>query len=156
MMGVSVLWSTGDNGVGAEGYCLNSSRDFGTSADYPIFNPSFPATCPYVTSVGATQINISAVRACELDPCVSADAVSLTCLDTHRDSWLRTVQTVLGRWLLERLRTSQLPANRCGGLLDKLPSPLLLFHLQRLRSWVPRPLREWVCHPLRFSDHSGC
>ncbi|EPT03314.1 hypothetical protein FOMPIDRAFT_1158787 [Fomitopsis schrenkii] len=62
MMGVSVLWSTGDNGVGTEGYCLNSSGDFGTGTDFPIFNPSFPATCPYVTSVGATQINISATR----------------------------------------------------------------------------------------------
>ena len=76
-MGVSVLWSTGDDGVGAEGYCLNSSGDFGMGDSYPIFNPSFPATCPYVTSVGATQINISAVRCCYLGSRVLADIVSL-------------------------------------------------------------------------------
>ncbi|KZT63388.1 subtilisin-like protein [Daedalea quercina L-15889] len=60
MMGVTVLWSTGDYGVAAlGGQCLNSTGSLGTGSGYPIFGPSFPATCPYVTSVGATEINTS-------------------------------------------------------------------------------------------------
>ncbi|EMC93369.1 hypothetical protein BAUCODRAFT_113640 [Baudoinia panamericana UAMH 10762] len=61
MMGVSVLYSSGDYGVaGNGGQCIN-----GTGADanytapgaaYGRFNPSFPGTCPYVTAVGATQV----------------------------------------------------------------------------------------------------
>ncbi|KIY49300.1 subtilisin-like protein [Fistulina hepatica ATCC 64428] len=46
LMGVTVLYSSGDNGV------AGSPSDGGNR-----FNPSFPATCPYVTSVGATQVN---------------------------------------------------------------------------------------------------
>ncbi|KAF4612802.1 hypothetical protein D9613_011842 [Agrocybe pediades] len=56
LMGVTVIYSSGDNGVaGNAGVCLmpdGSETDYGS-----IFNPSFPSTCPYVTSVGATQIN---------------------------------------------------------------------------------------------------
>ncbi|KAJ6476108.1 subtilisin-like protein [Mycena sanguinolenta] len=55
MMGTSIFYSSGDNGVaGNGGVCLNSTLqavDNGT-----VFNPSFPSTCPFVTSVGATQI----------------------------------------------------------------------------------------------------
>ena len=46
LRGISVLESSGDEGVGAS--CLSSD---GTT---PQFNPIFPATCPYVTSVGGT------------------------------------------------------------------------------------------------------
>jgi tripeptidyl-peptidase-1 len=46
MRGVSVLESSGDTGVGAA--CLNQD------GKTPQFNPVFPATCPYVTSVGGT------------------------------------------------------------------------------------------------------
>ena len=52
-MGVTVLFPSGDSGVG--GYCLTPSGD--ESPDGTIFDPDFPSTCPYVTSVGATQIN---------------------------------------------------------------------------------------------------
>lgn len=60
LMGVSVLYSSGDYGVaGNGGQCIN-----GTGPDAPYesgklggrFNPSFPGTCPYITSVGATQV----------------------------------------------------------------------------------------------------
>ncbi|KAJ6527095.1 subtilisin-like protein [Mycena capillaripes] len=55
MMGTSVFYSSGDDGVaGNGGVCLNSTLqpvDNGT-----VFNPGFPSTCPFVTSVGATQI----------------------------------------------------------------------------------------------------
>ena len=54
LMGVTVLFASGDNGVaGLQNICLNS--DGSQSADGKLFSPSFPGTCPYVTSVGATQ-----------------------------------------------------------------------------------------------------
>ncbi|KAF8800106.1 subtilisin-like protein [Phlegmacium glaucopus] len=56
LMGVTVIFSSGDNGVaGNAGVCLNA--DGSQSDDGQTFNPGFPATCPYVTSVGGTQIN---------------------------------------------------------------------------------------------------
>lgn len=60
LMGVSVLYSSGDYGVGGNGgQCID-----GAGPDAPYingtlggrFNPSFPGTCPYITSVGATQV----------------------------------------------------------------------------------------------------
>ncbi|KAF9222476.1 subtilisin-like protein [Gyrodon lividus] len=55
LMGVTVLYSSGDNGVaGNTKLCLNS--DGSQTSDGKIFNPSFPSTCPYVTAVGATQV----------------------------------------------------------------------------------------------------
>ncbi|KAG8220430.1 peptidase S8/S53 domain-containing protein [Butyriboletus roseoflavus] len=56
LMGVTILYSSGDNGVaGNNDLCLNP--DGTQSANGKIFNPSFPPTCPYVTSVGATQLS---------------------------------------------------------------------------------------------------
>jgi tripeptidyl-peptidase-1 len=74
-MGVTFLFSSGDYGVaGSNGYCLNAGGTYGQvmllsivclitccigteSPSGTIFNPSFPSTCPYVTSVGATQMS---------------------------------------------------------------------------------------------------
>ncbi|KAK6596575.1 Pro-kumamolisin [Botrytis cinerea] len=47
--GVSVLFGSGDNGVGADGTCI-SNVDNSTT-----FLAMFPSTCPYVTSVGGTK-----------------------------------------------------------------------------------------------------
>ncbi|KAH9474907.1 Aorsin [Psilocybe cubensis] len=56
LMGVTVLFSSGDNGVaGNSDLCLED--DGSQTEEGPIFNPSFPSSCPYVTSVGATQVN---------------------------------------------------------------------------------------------------
>ncbi|KDQ54047.1 hypothetical protein JAAARDRAFT_72123 [Jaapia argillacea MUCL 33604] len=56
LMGVTVLYSSGDYGVaGNHGLCINDQG--GESYGGTIFNPTFPSGCPYVTSVGATQIN---------------------------------------------------------------------------------------------------
>ncbi|THH07970.1 hypothetical protein EW146_g9146 [Bondarzewia mesenterica] len=56
MMGTTVLYSSGDNGVaGNGGVCLTA--DGTPSNNGTKFNPDFPVTCPYVTAVGATQIN---------------------------------------------------------------------------------------------------
>jgi len=63
MMGSSILYSSGDYGVaGNGGQCIDpTSPPAGinatyTNGSYGIFNPSFPASCPYVTAVGATQV----------------------------------------------------------------------------------------------------
>jgi len=55
LMGVTILYSSGDYGVaGNGGLCLNSNGRQTTGGK--IFNPSFPGTCPYITSVGATMV----------------------------------------------------------------------------------------------------
>ncbi|KZT22937.1 subtilisin-like protein [Neolentinus lepideus HHB14362 ss-1] len=55
LMGTTVLYSSGDNGVaGNSDLCLGPDGD--QSYDAVGFNPSFPGTCPYITSVGATQV----------------------------------------------------------------------------------------------------
>ncbi|CAK5272853.1 unnamed protein product [Mycena citricolor] len=55
MMGVTIVYSSGDGGVAGNGdICLNA--DGSQSYDGKMFNPSFPSTCPFVTAVGATQI----------------------------------------------------------------------------------------------------
>ncbi len=48
--GISVLFGSGDDGVGHEGKCM--SRD---GSRKRAFLPSFPATCPFVTAVGSTR-----------------------------------------------------------------------------------------------------
>jgi len=56
MLGTSVLYSSGDDGVAGGGdLCLNT-RGQATSSGTR-FNPGFPVTCPFITAVGATQIN---------------------------------------------------------------------------------------------------
>lgn len=47
--GVSVLFSSGDSGVGANGTCFSN-----TDPSKAMFIPAFPAGCPWVTTVGGT------------------------------------------------------------------------------------------------------
>jgi tripeptidyl-peptidase-1 len=55
LLGTTVLYSSGDYGVaGNGGLCLND--DGSQSKAGQRFNPGFPAGCPYVTAVGATQV----------------------------------------------------------------------------------------------------
>ncbi|KAJ6575874.1 peptidase S8/S53 domain-containing protein [Mycena sp. CBHHK59/15] len=55
LMGVTFLYSSGDNGVaGNSALCLNADGSQSTSGTR--FNPTFPGSCPYITSVGATQV----------------------------------------------------------------------------------------------------
>lgn len=57
LQGTSIVISSGDSGVsGPAGDdntngCLNGTAGVGT-----VFSPDFPATCPYVTAVGATYL----------------------------------------------------------------------------------------------------
>lgn len=48
MQGVSVVVASGDSGVSSSGGCLGDEAK--------IFSPDFPATCPYITTVGATYL----------------------------------------------------------------------------------------------------
>ncbi|KAJ7505931.1 subtilisin-like protein [Mycena galericulata] len=55
LLGSSVFYSSGDNGVaGNGGVCLDSNLQ--PADDGTVFNPGFPSTCPFVTSVGATEV----------------------------------------------------------------------------------------------------
>jgi len=63
MMGVTVIYSSGDYGVaGNGGVCINGAGFNASNTDGSSgrFNPSFPGTCPYVTVIGATQIKVNA------------------------------------------------------------------------------------------------
>lgn len=64
LQGVSILYSSGDFGVaGNGGVCIDTQTGAYNNGSKGLFNPSFPGTCPYVTSVGATQVmNGSTVR----------------------------------------------------------------------------------------------
>ncbi|THG96319.1 hypothetical protein EW026_g5491 [Hermanssonia centrifuga] len=56
LMGVTVLYSSGDTGVAGRGnLCLFPNGTQSTSGK--IFSPKFPSTCPFITSVGATQVS---------------------------------------------------------------------------------------------------
>lgn len=57
LQGVSVIYSSGDFGVaGNGGVCLSENGTAFTDGKSGKFAPSFPGGCPWVTSVGATQI----------------------------------------------------------------------------------------------------
>jgi tripeptidyl-peptidase-1 len=57
LQGVSILYSSGDFGVaGNSGQCISPETGAYNNGSSGIFNPSFPGTCPYITSVGATMI----------------------------------------------------------------------------------------------------
>ena len=56
LAGTTILYSSGDFGVaGNGGQCIGPDGKYNDGKS-GMFNPSFPGTCPYVTSVGATQI----------------------------------------------------------------------------------------------------
>ncbi|KAF2232319.1 subtilisin-like protein [Viridothelium virens] len=57
LAGTTILYSSGDYGVAGNGNeCIASNGSFINGDLGGTFNPSFPGTCPYVTSVGATQV----------------------------------------------------------------------------------------------------
>ncbi|OCH89925.1 subtilisin-like protein [Obba rivulosa] len=56
MLGTTILYSSGDDGVaGGDGECLSTRGQESESGT--TFNPDFPVSCPFVTGVGATQVN---------------------------------------------------------------------------------------------------
>jgi tripeptidyl-peptidase-1 len=69
LQGVSIVASSGDFGV------ASPPGDIGTDGltgclgpDAKIFDPQFPSTCPYVTSVGGTQIQGTQILADGTEP----------------------------------------------------------------------------------------
>ena len=59
LQGVSVIYASGDSGVSNRGECIYPSNmtNYTQIGLYPgAFSPSFPAACPYLTSVGATMV----------------------------------------------------------------------------------------------------
>ncbi|MCJ1419206.1 hypothetical protein MMC32_005559 [Xylographa parallela] len=57
MLGTTFLYSSGDYGVaGNGGQCIDPTTGQYNNGTSGKFNPSFPGTCPYILSVGATQI----------------------------------------------------------------------------------------------------
>ncbi|KAH8820611.1 peptidase S8/S53 domain-containing protein [Xylogone sp. PMI_703] len=60
LAGTTFLFSSGDSGVaGNRGQCCTRAKCAGgtyNSGTSGSFNPGFPSSCPYVTSVGATQV----------------------------------------------------------------------------------------------------
>jgi tripeptidyl-peptidase-1 len=55
LMGVTVIYSSGDYGVAG-----NSNDCIGENGIEDVFHPEFPASCPYVLTVGGTQIAANA------------------------------------------------------------------------------------------------
>lgn len=66
LQGVSVLFASGDSGVanrynaGYNNSCLNEELGY-VDQEGKRFSPSFPATCPYITAVGATDLRNSSI-----------------------------------------------------------------------------------------------
>lgn len=50
LRGVSMLFSSGDSGVGRNGTCYSND-----GKNTSMFTPVFPASCPYITTVGGTR-----------------------------------------------------------------------------------------------------
>lgn len=54
LRGVSTLVASGDSGVGDGAQCLTNDNPANTGAKAVRFQPEFPASCPFVTTVGGT------------------------------------------------------------------------------------------------------
>lgn len=55
LKGVTVVVASGDTGVQGQTGCIANPQNNTASA----FAPAFPASCPYVTAVGATQVDFA-------------------------------------------------------------------------------------------------
>lgn len=59
-MGTSFLFASGDHGVaGTFRHCINGTgpdAPYGNSSAGGRFSPGFPSSCPYVTSIGGTEV----------------------------------------------------------------------------------------------------
>lgn len=56
LQGVSVIYASGDSGVSNRGECIAPANGTGQYDNTGAFSPSYPASCPWLTSVGATQV----------------------------------------------------------------------------------------------------
>jgi tripeptidyl-peptidase-1 len=61
LAGTTFLYCSSDYGVaGSGGKCIDPTTGLANDGTSGLFAPSFPSTCPYVLSVGATQIKMNA------------------------------------------------------------------------------------------------
>ncbi|KAI0787653.1 subtilisin-like protein [Fomes fomentarius] len=84
LMGMTFLYASGDNGVAsnAENLCLAANGS--TVVGEGNFLPNFPATCPYVTAVGATQVDPGkSVRSADTPPLSVSVSVSISLTFLH-------------------------------------------------------------------------
>ncbi|KAH9478356.1 Tripeptidyl-peptidase sed1 [Psilocybe cubensis] len=60
LMGVTVLYSAGNTGTSGtqSGYCLDDNGSMNLNGTH--FNPNWPASCPWITAVGGTQVKPNA------------------------------------------------------------------------------------------------
>lgn len=59
LQGTTFLYSSGDYGVaGNGGQCIDPVTGAYNDGSTGTFNPSFPGTCPYILSIGATQVKV--------------------------------------------------------------------------------------------------
>ncbi|KAI0896255.1 Pro-kumamolisin, activation domain-containing protein [Annulohypoxylon nitens] len=79
LRGVSVVFSSADYGVsGGFGWSVNGSPDLCMGFNGTVFNPAYPATCPYVTVAGGTYVPPGAnVSGGAGSPEVAANSVNL-------------------------------------------------------------------------------
>ena len=56
LLGVTFVFSSGDYGVAGNGGQCIDPKTGSLSSSGTTFNPAFPSTCPYVTSIGATEV----------------------------------------------------------------------------------------------------
>jgi len=115
LAGTTFLYSSGDYGVaGNGGECCTKAQCAGgtyNSGSSGTFNPSFPATCPYVTAVGATQIKPNShllrwwiqqrLRHTQLSELCSSDLLQIP-------------QTLLHRHAIQQLPDRARLSRRCG------------------------------------------
>lgn len=67
LLGVTVIYASGDWGVAGIGnMCLSELGGHLTADNDGIFNPSFPSSCPYVTSIGGTRFDFEQDRPVEI------------------------------------------------------------------------------------------
>jgi tripeptidyl-peptidase-1 len=60
LQGITVIVSSADFGVaGHTNQCIDPTTGQANQSSTGYFNPTFPATCPYVTSVGGTQLPVN-------------------------------------------------------------------------------------------------
>lgn len=69
MQGVTVVVASGDSGVAARG--TDDGNADGCLGTGQVFNPDFPASCPYITAVGATYLPTGASAADDAEVAVT-------------------------------------------------------------------------------------
>lgn len=75
LAGSTFLYASGDYGVSGNLFkCIEPRNKTLNVGNNGIFNPSFPASCPFVTAVGATQLKAN--RTVQLDPSFTSPEVA--------------------------------------------------------------------------------